>query len=45
MEFRAECFNLFNQAQFLDPVGDIGSPNFGRILETADPRIVQLMLQ
>ena len=45
LELRAEFFNLFNQAQFLNPVGDIGSPNFGRILETADPRIVQLMLQ
>ena len=45
VELRAEFFNLFNQAQFLNPVGDIGSPNFGRILETADPRIVQLMLQ
>ena len=45
LELRAEFFNLFNQAQFLNPIGDIGSPNFGRILETADPRIVQLMLQ
>ena len=45
LELRAEFFNLFNQAQFLNPIGDIGSSNFGRILETADPRIVQLMLQ
>ena len=45
VELQAEFFNLFNQAQFLNPIGDIGSPNFGRILETADPRIVQLMLQ
>ena len=45
IEFRAEFFNLFNQAQFLDPIGDIASPNFGRILETSDPRIVQLTLQ
>ena len=27
------------------PIGDIGSTNFGRILETADPRIVQFSLR
>ncbi len=45
LEFRAEFFNLFNQAQFRNPVGDIGSVNFGRVLETADPRIIQFTLR
>ena len=45
LEFRAEFFNLFNQAQFINPIGNIGSPNFGRILETENPRIIQFTLQ
>ena len=45
LEFRAGFFNLFNQAQFINPIGDIGSTNFGRILETAEPRIVQFSLR
>ena len=45
LEFRAEFFNLFNQAQFRNPVGDIGSANFGRVLETEDPRIIQFSLR
>ena len=38
LEFRAGFFNLFNQAWFRNPIGEIGSTNFGRIPETADPR-------
>ena len=45
LEFRAEFFNLFNQAQFTNPIGDIASTNFGRILETEDPRIIQFSLR
>ena len=45
LEFRAEFFNLFNQAQFRNPVGDIGSVNFGRVLETFDPRFIQFSLR
>ncbi len=45
LEFRAEFFNLFNQAQFRNPVGDIGSVNFGRVLETLDPRLIQFSLR
>ena len=45
LEFRAGFFNLFNQAQFINPIGDIGSTNFGRILETAEPRIIQFSLR
>ncbi len=45
LEFRGEFFNFFNQAQFRNPVGDIGSVNFGRVLETFDPRLIQFSLR
>ena len=45
LEFRAEFFNLFNQAQFRNPVSDIGPVNFGRVLETFDPRFIQFSLR
>ena len=41
LELRAEAFNVFNTAQFSDPVTNISSPNFGRITSTAAPRIMQ----
>jgi hypothetical protein len=41
-EFRAEFFNLWNHAQFLNPNGDINAgANFGRIQGARDPRFVQ----
>ena len=45
LEFRGEFSNLFNQAQFQNPVGDIGSVNFGRVIETFDPRFIQFSLR
>ena len=45
LEFRAEFFNLFNQARFWNPVNDIGSVNFGRVLGTFDPRFIQFSLR
>lgn len=55
LQFRAEFFNVLNRANFSNP-GDtnpsasvsqssITSANFGRILETEDPRIGQLALK
>ncbi len=41
MELRAEFFNLFNHAEFNDPVTSITSSNFGQIISTAPPRIIQ----
>ncbi|MGI8494833.1 MAG: carboxypeptidase regulatory-like domain-containing protein [Pyrinomonadaceae bacterium] len=41
MELRAEFFNLFNHAEFNDPVTGITSSNFGQITSTAAPRIIQ----
>jgi hypothetical protein len=41
-EIRAEFFNIFNHAQFLNPNGDISSGSFGNITNARDPRIGQL---
>ncbi|MDW8217130.1 MAG: TonB-dependent receptor [Acidobacteriota bacterium] len=41
-EFRTEFFNIFNQTNFANPGNVVGTPNFGRILETTTgPRIIQ----
>ena len=45
IEFRSEFFNIFNHAQFLNPSGNIGSANFGRITTTRDPRLIQFALK
>jgi hypothetical protein len=45
LQFRAECFNLANHANFSVPVTDLSSPSFGRILESAPPRLFQLGLK
>jgi DNA-binding transcriptional ArsR family regulator len=44
-QFRADFFNLFNRAQFAEPISDPGNANFGRITRTSLPnRVVQLGL-
>jgi len=43
--FRAEFFNLFNHTQFGSPGVDIASVNFGRVLSTRAPRIIQFSLK
>ncbi|MDX2266696.1 MAG: carboxypeptidase-like regulatory domain-containing protein [Bryobacter sp.] len=45
LQFRAECFNLFNHANFAVPVSDLNSANFGRILEAGPARLLQLALK
>ena len=46
VEFRAEFFNAFNHAQFLNPDGNISDgPDFGRIKHTRDPRNIQFALK
>jgi hypothetical protein len=37
LEFRAEVFNLFNEANFSLPVNDASSPTFGQIFNTVQP--------
>jgi hypothetical protein len=41
LQFRAECFNLANHANFGLPDNDVASPNFGRVLEAGAPRLLQ----
>ncbi len=54
LEFRAELYNLFNHAQFVNPSGlvpgPLGTPdapltNFGQVTVARDPRIAQLGLK
>ncbi len=45
VQFRAECFNLANHANFALPQNDIASPEFGQILEAGPPRLIQLAVK
>jgi hypothetical protein len=45
LEFRAEFFNIFNHANFLNPDTNINSGQFGQVTSTHDPRIIQLALR
>jgi hypothetical protein len=45
LQFRAECFNVANHANFAVPVSDLNSANFGRILESGPSRLFQLALK
>jgi hypothetical protein len=45
-EFRAEFFNIFNHAQFLNPDGNISDgSDFGKVKHTRDPRNIQFALK
>jgi hypothetical protein len=41
LQLRAESFNVLNHPNFGLPVGDLNSPNFGRILSAGSPRLIQ----
>ncbi len=45
LEFRAEFFNAFNHAQFLNPNGNFLSSDFGFVTGARDPRIGQLAIK
>jgi hypothetical protein len=46
VQFRAEMFNVFNHAQFMNPIGNISNgPDFGRILRARAPRQVQFAIK
>ena len=45
VEFRAEMFNAFNHAQFLNPRAGGFSGTFGQISQTRGPRLVQFGLK
>jgi hypothetical protein len=40
-QVRAEFFNIFNHAEFLEPDTNISSGTFGQVINTYDPRIIQ----
>jgi hypothetical protein len=48
VQFRAEAFNVFNHAQFMNPSGDVNNTSaggFGFVTAARDPRIMQLALK
>ena len=45
LQFRAECFNSLNHANFGLPENDLESPAFGQILQAGPPRLLQLALK
>ena len=45
VQFRAECFNTLNHANFGLPENDLESPAFGQILQAGPPRLLQLALK
>ncbi len=46
LELRAEFYNLWNHAQFVNPSGNItDGSDFGRIVRVREPRIIQVALK
>jgi len=45
IQFRAEAFNLFNRVNLFNPIGDLGSPLFGKSVSAFAPRQIQLGLK
>ena len=44
LEFRSEFYNALNHTNFMAPDVNIGSPTFGIVSQTRDPRIIQMVL-
>jgi hypothetical protein len=45
VEVRFEAFNVFNRVRLGNPVTNLNSPTFGRILSSLDPRILQFAVK
>jgi hypothetical protein len=45
LQFRAEAFNLFNRVNLYNPIGDLGSPLFGKSVAAFPARELQLGLK
>ena len=44
-QFRSEFFNAFNNVNFGQPGGTLGTPSFGKITSAGSPRILQFALK
>jgi len=44
-QFRAEFFNAWNHAQFMNPSSTVGAPNFGQVTQARDAREIQFGLK
>jgi hypothetical protein len=45
IQFRAEAFNTFNRVNLYNPIGNMGSPQFGQSVTAFQPRELQLGLK
>ena len=45
LQFRAEFFNAWNHAQFLNPDHTVGDANFGQVTQARDAREIQFGLK
>ena len=45
LQFRFEGFNIFNHANFNNPVATVTNVNFGKITSAQDPRVLQVALK
>jgi hypothetical protein len=45
LQFRAECFNLFNHPNFNTVQTSFSASNFGKLTQTDDPRVLQFGLK
>jgi hypothetical protein len=45
LEYRAEFFNVFDHAQFINPSGNFSASTFGSVTQARDPRIIQMGLK
>jgi hypothetical protein len=45
LQFRAESFNVANHPNFLLPIADLNSSDFGRILQAGPARLTQFALK
>jgi len=45
LQFRLEGFNVFNHAQFLNPIGNITTGELGLVTAAANPRIMQAAMK
>jgi hypothetical protein len=45
LQLRCEAFNVLNHANFGNPVANLSNANFGRVLTSDDPRVIQVAMR